>query len=358
MPLSKASASFPAALLGDNWQVTRWAHRPLLLMWRRLKRYNSDVKSRRAILPETERRNPRSAGLDRKSTIEVLRILNREDASVPRAVARELPAIARAVDKIVRAFRSGGRLIYVGAGSSGRMGALDAAECPPTFGVPETQVQAILAGGLRAMTHAVEGAEDSPRDGARQIAARRVGPNDVVVGIAAAGTTPFTLGALRESRRRGATTVALTANRRTPIARLADIVIAPATGPEVIAGSTRLKAGTAQKLVLNMLSTAAMVRMGFVFDNLMINVSLTNEKLRHRAVRIIESASGIRTSSVQHAVRQAGHDLRAALVMLKAGVDAQQARWLLAASKGNLREAIATGLRLPRTKDGAHSNRL
>ncbi len=167
-------------------------------------------------MPETERRNPRSAGLDRKSTIEVLRILNREDASVPRAVARELPAIARAVDKIVRAFRNGGRLIYVGAGSSGRMGALDAAECPPTFGVPETQVQAILAGGLRAMTHAVEGAEDSPRDGARQIAARRVGPNDVVVGFAAAGTTPFTLGALRESRRRGATTVALTANRRTP----------------------------------------------------------------------------------------------------------------------------------------------
>ena len=183
MPSSKASASFPAALLGDNWQVTRAAHRPLLYMWRRLKRYNSDVKSRRAILPETERRNPRSAGLDRKSTIEVLRILNREDASVPRAVARELPAIARAVDKIVRAFRSGGRLIYVGAGSSGRMGALDAAECPPTFGVPETQVQAILAGGLRAMTHAVEGAEDSPRDGARQIAAHRVGPNDVVVGI-------------------------------------------------------------------------------------------------------------------------------------------------------------------------------
>ncbi len=311
------------------------------------------MKSRTARLPETEQRNPRSAGLDRKTTIQVLQILNREDASVPRAVARELPAIARAVDKIVRAFRNGGRLIYVGAGSSGRMGALDAAECPPTFGVPQTQVQAILAGGLRAMTHAVEGAEDSPRDGARQISARRVGPNDVVVGIAATGTTPFVLGALRESKRRGATTVALTANRRTPIGRLAHIAIAPATGPEAIAGSTRLKAGTAQKLVLNMLSTAAMVRMGFVFDNLMINVSLTNEKLRQRAVRIIESASGMKTSSVEHAVRQAGHDLRAALVMLKAGVDAPQARWLLAASKGNLRKSIAAGLRLPRTKDWA-----
>jgi len=351
MPLSKVSVSFRAALLGDNCHVTSSTCAFVLLMARRLKRYNSEVKSRKARLPETERRNPRSSGIDRKSTIEVLRILNREDASVPRAVERELPAIARAVDKIVRAFRNGGRLIYVGAGSSGRMGALDAAECPPTFGVPRTQVQAILAGGLRAMTHAVEGAEDSPRDGARQIAARRVGPNDVVVGIAAAGTTPFTLGALRESKRRGATTVALAANRRTPIGRLADIAIAPATGPEVIAGSTRLKAGTAQKLVLNMLSTAAMVRMGFVFDNLMINVSLTNEKLRRRAVRIIEAASGIRTSSVEHAVRQAGHDLRAALVMLKAGVDAQQARWLLAASRGNLRRAIATGLRLPRTKD-------
>jgi N-acetylmuramic acid 6-phosphate etherase len=349
--LSKASASFPAELRGDNCHVTPCAKRPLLFMARWLKRYNFEVKPRSARLPETERRNPRSAGLDRKSTIQVLKILNREDASVPRAVARELPAIARAVDKIVRAFRNGGRLIYVGAGSSGRMGALDAAECPPTFGVPQTQVQAILAGGLRAMTHAVEGAEDSPRDGAKQIASRRVGPNDVVVGIAATGTTPFVLGALRESKRRGATTVALTANRRTPIGRLAEIAIAPSTGPEVIAGSTRLKAGTAQKLVLNMLSTAAMVRMGFVFDNLMINVSLTNDKLRQRAVRIIEAASGIRTSSVEHAVRQAGHDLRAALVMLKAGVDAQQARWLLAASRGNLRRAIAAGLRLPRTKE-------
>lgn len=309
------------------------------------------VKSRSARLPETERRNPRSAGLDRKTTIQVLRILNREDASVPRAVARELPAIARAVDKIVLAFRKGGRLIYAGAGSSGRMGALDAAECPPTFGVPPTQVQAILAGGLRAMTHAIEGAEDSPRDGARQIAARRVGPNDVVVGIAATGTTPFVLGALRESRRRGATTVALTANRRAPIARLAQIVIAPATGAEAITGSTRMKAGTAQKLVLNMLSTVAMVRAGHVYDNLMINVSMTNVKLKQRAVRILVEASGRRASSVEHALRQAGHDLWAALVILRAGVDAQQAKWLLAASKGDLRKAIAAGLRLPRGKD-------
>jgi N-acetylmuramic acid 6-phosphate etherase len=290
--------------------------------------------------------------------MQVLRILNREDAGVPRAVARELPTIARAVDKIVTAFRAGGRLIYVGAGSSGRMGALDASECPPTFGVPQTRVQSILAGGARAMTHAVEDAEDSPRDGAKLIAARRVGATDVVVGIAATGTTPFVLGALREAKRRGATTVALTANRRSPISRIAQIVIAPETGAEVITGSTRMKAGTAQKLVLNMLSTVAMIRMGYVYDNLMINVALTNEKLKQRAVRILEAASGGKTSSVEHAVRQAGHDLRAALVMLNAGVDAQQARWLLAASKGDLRRAIATGLRLPRSKDWTQSQRI
>ena len=296
-------------------------------------------------LPETERRNPRSAGMDHRSTIAVLRILNREDASVPRAVARELPAIAHAVDKIVEAFRVGGRLIYVGAGSSGRLGALDAAECPPTFGVPPSQVQAIVAGGARAMTHSIEGAEDSARDGAAQIVKRRIGAKDVVVGVAATGTTPFVLGALREARRRGATTVALTANRRSPLARLAHIAIVPATGREAIAGSTRLKAGTAQKLVLNMLSTAAMVRAGYVSDNLMINLSLTNSKLKRRAVRILEEASGRGSLSVEHALRQSGHDLRAALVMLKGNTDAARARKLLAATKGNLRRALAAARR-------------
>lgn len=308
------------------------------------------VKSRVRKLPETEQRNPRSKGLDRKSSLEVLRIINREDARVPRAVARELPAIARAVEKIVRAFRAGGRLIYVGAGSSGRMGALDASELPPTFGVPQSKVQAILAGGSYAMTHAVENAEDSPRDGARQIAARRVGQNDVVVGIAATGTTPFVLGALREAKRRHATTVALTANRRAPLARLAEIVIAPATGPEVVTGSTRMKAGTAQKLVLNMLSTVAMIRMGYVYDNLMINMTATNEKLRRRAMRILESASGAEASAVEHALRQAGHDMRTALVILETGLDAKRARELLAASKGDVRASIAAGARLRRGK--------
>jgi N-acetylmuramic acid 6-phosphate etherase len=315
------------------------------------------VKSRANKLPETERRNPRSAGLDRKSTIQILRILNREDASVPKAVARQLPAIVKAVDKIVRAFHSGGRLIYVGAGSSGRIGALDAAECAPTFGVSETQVQAILAGGSRAMTHSIEGAEDSAKDGAVQVAARNISSNDVVVGIAATGTTPFVIGALREARRRGATTVALTANRRGPISRFAQIVIAPETGPEVITGSTRMKAGTAQKLVLNMLSTVAMIRMGYVYDNLMANMAMTNAKLRRRGVRILEAASGRALSPVEHALRQSGHDLRSALVILKTGVDAKKARSLLAASNGDLRKAIAAGKTRSRAKALARSRR-
>ena len=210
-------------------------------------------------LPVTERRNPRSAGLDQKSTLEILRIINREDSQVPRAIARTIPQIARVVDQVVKAFQKGGRLIYVGAGSSGRMGALDAAEVPPTFGIPADRVQAVMAGGPNAMWKAVEGAEDSLRNGAAEMAARRVNQNDVVLGIAAVGTTPFVLGALQEARRRKAFTAALTANPRSAIAKLAKITIAPQTGPEVLTGSTRMKAGTAQKLVLNMISTTAMV---------------------------------------------------------------------------------------------------
>ncbi len=291
----------------------------------------------------TERRNPHSSGLDRKTTLQILRVINREDASVARAVARELPAIAQAVDAIARAFKRGGRLIYVGAGSSGRIGALDASECAPTFGVERTRVQAIIAGGRRALTDAVEGAEDSETRGAREIAARRVGADDVVVGIAATGTTPFVLGVLREARRRNAITVALTANRGTPMAKLARITIAPETGPEVITGSTRMKAGTAQKMVLNMLSSAAMVRAGRVYDNLMIDVAMTNEKLRQRAVRILEQASGKTASAAEHALRQSGHDLRTALVMLKSGATRDEARKRLSAAGGDLRKALARG---------------
>jgi N-acetylmuramic acid 6-phosphate etherase len=288
----------------------------------------------------TEHRNPASRNLDCLSTRAILRLMNREDRKVPVLVGRQIPAIARAVDAIVRGIGTGGRLIYVGAGTSGRLAVLDAAECPPTFGVPATQVQALIAGGRRAVTGAVEGAEDSAANGARDVRATRLTGKDVVVGIAASGTTPYVLGAMKYARKRGATTVALTSNRRSPMAKLARIVIAPDVGPEVVTGSTRLKAGTSQKLVLNMLSTAAMVRLGHVYENLMIDVMLTNEKLRGRAKRILAEASGKDLSSAEHAMRQSGHDLRVALVMLRLGLGAAQARKRLASAKGSLRRAL------------------
>jgi N-acetylmuramic acid 6-phosphate etherase len=289
---------------------------------------------------KTEQRNPRSRGLDRISTLEILRLLNREDARVATAVRRMLPKIARAVDAIVRSFRSGGRLIYVGAGSSGRLAVLDAAECPPTFGTPPRMVLALIAGGEKAIRKAVEGAEDSAAAGARDLVAAGITRRDVVVGIAASGTTPYVLGALRLARRRGAVTVGLTSNPRSPLARLARIAIAPDTGAEVIAGSTRLKAGTAQKMVLNMLSTASMARLGRVYENWMIHVALTNQKLRQRAARILEESAGVSASAAAHALRQAKHNLPAALVMLKTGAGAPQARQWLAKSGGSVRLAL------------------
>ncbi|HTX16641.1 MAG TPA: N-acetylmuramic acid 6-phosphate etherase [Candidatus Baltobacteraceae bacterium] len=288
----------------------------------------------------TEQRNPRSRGLDRKSTLEILRALNREDARVALAVRRELPKIARAVDAIVKALRSGGRLFYVGAGTSGRLAVLDAAECPPTFGTSPKMVQAIIAGGARALRHASEGAEDSAAGGGRDLRRAGLTSKDVVVGIAASGTTPYVLAALAFAKRRGAVTVGVTANPRSPLARQAGISIAPDTGPEAISGSTRLKAGTAQKLVLNLLSTAAMVRLGRVYENWMVHVALTNQKLRRRGVRILEEAAGVSASTAEHAVRQAGNDLAAALVMLKANVSAPEARKRLVATGGNVRKAL------------------
>jgi N-acetylmuramic acid 6-phosphate etherase len=289
----------------------------------------------------TEQRNPRSRGLDMKSTREILRIISREDTRVAQAVARELPQIARAADAIVRALRRGGRLIYVGAGTSGRLATLDAAECPPTFGVPPTMVQAVMAGGTRALVRAVEGAEDSRSRGARDLAARKITARDVAVGLTASGSTPYVLGALAHARRLRAVTVGVTSNRRSPLARVASILIAPQVGPEVIAGSTRMKAGTAQKLVLNMLSTAAMVRLGRVYDNWMIDVALTNQKLRQRGLRILAQVSGANVSEAARVLRRAGHDLRVALVMLKAGVDRAEAQRRLKGAQGSLRRALA-----------------
>ena len=288
----------------------------------------------------TEQRNPTSKNLDRMTAMEMVRLMNREDRKVAVAVGRELPAIARAVDAIADAIRTGGRLIYVGAGSSGRMGVLDAAECPPTFGISPRMVVALIAGGRRAITQAVEGAEDSQRNGKRDLRAKKLTRKDVVVGIAASGTTPYVVGALKYARRLGAATVAVTSNLRMPVGRLAKIVIAPKVGPEVLTGSTRLKAGTSQKMVLNMLSTAVMARLGHVYENLMIDMVLTNEKVAERALRILAEASGKSVSAAEQALRAAGHDLRAGLVMLKKEIGAREARKLMARAGGNMRSAL------------------
>jgi N-acetylmuramic acid 6-phosphate etherase len=288
----------------------------------------------------TEKRNPASKNLDRMTALEIIRLMNREDRKVAKAVGRQLPAITRAVEAIVSAMRRGGRLIYVGAGSSGRMAVLDAAECPPTFGISPKRMLALIAGGRRAVTGAVEGAEDSIRNGERDLRANRLRRGDIVVGIAASGTTPYVLGALQFARKRGATTVAITANRRMPVARAANIVIAPEVGPEVLTGSTRLKAGTSQKMVLNMLSTAAMARLGHVYENLMIDAEMTNEKLADRAVRILQEASGKSTSAAEHALRAAAHNMRVAVVMLKLGVKPNEAKRRIAWADGNLRRAL------------------
>jgi len=271
---------------------------------------------------------------------EIVRLMNWEDSKVARAVGRESDAIARAVDTIVGAIRKGGRLIYVGAGSSGRIGVLDAAECPPTFGTSAKLVVALIAGGRRAITQAVEGAEDSERNGARDLRAIRLTRKDVVVGIAASGTTPYVVGALRYARGIGAMTVAVTSNLRMPVGRVAKIVIAPEVGPEVLTGSTRLKAGTSQKMVLNMLSTGVMARLGHVYENLMIDMMLTNEKLAERAVRILREASGASVSAAEQALRAGRHDLRVALVILKLRIGAVEAKRRLKAVGGDLRKAI------------------
>lgn len=288
----------------------------------------------------TEQRLPASQNLDRMTSLEIVRLMNREDSKIALAVRRELPAIGRAVDAMVSGIRKGGRLIYVGAGSSGRMAVLDAAECPPTFGISTKQMQALIAGGRRAVTGAVEGAEDSAESAVRELQARKLARNDVVVGIAASGTTPYVLAALQYARKRGATTIAISSNRDMPLGRLAKIVIAPEVGPEVLTGSTRLKSGTAQKMVLNMLSTASMARLGHVYGNLMIDAELTNEKLWYRALRILAEASGRSLSEAEHALRLAGHKMRVALVVLKLGVSPREAKRRLAQAKGNLRVAV------------------
>jgi N-acetylmuramic acid 6-phosphate etherase len=295
---------------------------------------------RRAERRRTEQRNKASKNLDHMSSREIVRLMSREDQKVPAAVAHELPAITHAVDGIVARMQAGGRLIYVGAGTSGRLGVLDASECPPTFGTSPQLVRALIAGGHKAITHPVEGAEDSETDARRELRRLHITRNDSVVGIAASGTTPYVLAAIAYTKRHGALTIAVTANRKSPLAKAARIAITPDVGPEVLTGSTRLKAGTAQKMVLNMLSTATMVRLGHAYENLMIDLTKTNRKLRDRARRILMEATGKNVSDVEHALRQSKHNLRVALVMLKRRISADRARKSLESADGDLRRAL------------------
>lgn len=287
----------------------------------------------------TEGRSPYTE-LDALSTREILEIINEEDQKVPEAVGKEIPKIERAVEMIVEAFSRGRRLFYIGAGTSGRLGVLDASECPPTFGVSPGMVQGIIAGGDAALRRSVEEAEDRAEDGARDIARAGVGPGDVVVGIAASGRTPYVIGALQEARRRGAATVALVCNPRAEMEAYADVVIAPVVGPEVLMGSTRMKAGTAQKLVLNMLSTTAMIRSGKAYSNLMVDLQASNEKLIARAVRIIQLATGCPKEEAEEAFRAAKGRAKPAIVMLLAGVGPDEAEALLDEARGFVRRAL------------------
>ena len=290
--------------------------------------------------PITEEENPRTANLSALPAGEIARLMNEEDARVPAAVGRVLPEIARAVEGIAGRLGAGGRLFYVGTGTSGRLGVLDASECPPTFGVPAELVQGIIAGGYDALHRAAEASEDDREAGARDLAARGVTERDAVVGLAASGRTPYTIGAVEHARKLGAFTVAVTCAPDSAITRAAEVAIVPVVGPEVIAGSTRLKAGTAQKLVLNMLSTAALVRLGYVTGNRMTNVLPRNDKLRERSVRIFRAETGADEPAARAAFAAAGGDLRTALVMHRTGRGRAEAERALAAARGVVHAAV------------------
>jgi len=289
----------------------------------------------------TEKSNSASTGLDSKSSLEIAYIINREDAKVAGAVARSLPEIAQVIDWIADALSRGGRLIYVGTGTSGRLAALDAAECPPTFNTNRKRVQFIMAGGTKALAEATEASEDSRVLGRREMAKKKPRRNDVVVGVAASGRTPFTIAALEYARSQGAKTVAVTCNRNSPLERAAHIAIVAEVGPEVVAGSTRMKAGTAQKMILNMLTTGAMTRLGYVYGNLMVNLHLKNEKLAERGTGILEKAAGLNREEAHRLLKAAHQSVPIALVMAKAAVSRTQAASALTESRGHVRKAIA-----------------
>ncbi len=289
----------------------------------------------------TEQRNPNSMDIDAKSTEDILKIINNEDKTIPLAVEKELPYITKAVDLIVKALKSGGRLLYFGAGTSGRLGVVDASECPPTFGTPFGMIEGFIAGGKEAMFRAQEGAEDHEENGAADVVKAKVNSKDVVCGIAASRRTPYVVGAVKKAKELGATTLYITCNPRKDFnIKEVDVAMCPYVGPEVVMGSTRMKSGTAQKLVLNMLTTTAMIRMGKVYENMMIDLQMTNKKLVERSKKIVMTITGVSYEEAADVLKKAGGHVKTALVMIKAKVDADEARERLINADGFVRKAI------------------
>ncbi|MDG2963389.1 N-acetylmuramic acid 6-phosphate etherase [Exercitatus varius] len=289
----------------------------------------------------TEQRNTDSMDIDRLNALEIVKIINREDQRVPLAVERCLPQIAQAVEKIVAAFRQGGRLIYIGAGTSGRLGVLDASECPPTYGVSPDMVVGIIAGGEQALRRPIEGAEDNPQQGQMDLEKIRFSAKDVLVGIAASGRTPYVIGALNYAKSLNAVTIAVASNPGSAMAKIADIAIETVVGQEVLTGSSRMKSGTAQKLVLNMLTTASMILMGKCYQNLMVDVQASNEKLRARALRIVMQATECSEETAQQTLQRADNNAKLAIMMILSGLEKAAAVQLLNRHQGKLRQALA-----------------
>jgi N-acetylmuramic acid 6-phosphate etherase len=287
-----------------------------------------------------ERRNPRSVDIDLFPTERVLKIINSEDALVSSAVAAAIPEIAKLVDAAVLSIRSGGHVVYVGAGTSGRIAITDAAEIPPTFSTPQDWVQAVIAGGTKSFAKAMEGAEDDREKAALDMKSKKPTEKDVVIGIAAAGTTPYTLAALEFAKSKGAKTAAIVCSENSPMSKIADITVHVAVGAEIITGSTRMKAGTAQKMVLNMISTATMIRLGMTYSNWMINVSMTNEKLRERGKHILQEILGVKPNDAEKLVEASGANLKVAVIMGVTGCDRKEAEQKLTAGNGNLRTVL------------------
>jgi N-acetylmuramic acid 6-phosphate etherase len=289
----------------------------------------------------TERRNPRSVDIDLFPTERVLKLINAEDALIASAVAAVIPEIAKLVDVAVLSIRSGGHVIYVGAGTSGRIAITDAAEIPPTFSAPAEWVQAVIAGGTKSFAKAMEGAEDDREKAAIDLKSKKLTEKDLVIGIAAAGTTPYTLAALEFAKSKGAKTAAIVCSENSPMSKIADITVHLAVGAEIITGSTRMKAGTAQKMVLNMISTATMIRLGMTYSNWMINVSMTNEKLRERGKHMLQEILGVKPNDAEKLVEASGANLKVAVIMGATGCDRKEAEKRLTAANGNLRNVVA-----------------